>query len=180
MGNSLFCGGCGKSGMQPNWKHCPHCGFKILVPEVKCKLSGTPKESLPENWNPLFLRASDIADQLISEGFVQTKLELADPDWDQDWIEEFNHDHYRIAYLNDGEGQAKASIELVITGRPLEEMLKEKFSDLEDTQVRLLDDGWYIEVQSFESDWQADEAFAKILQENYGGEIVVAKPKKKK
>lgn len=151
-----------------------------MVPEVKCKLSGTPKESLPENWNPLFLRASDIADQLISEGFVQTKLELADPDWDQDWIEEFNHDHYRIAYLNDGEGQAKASIELVITGRPLEEMLKEKFSDLEDTQVRLLDDGWYIEVQSFESDWQADEAFAKILQENYGGEIVVAKPKKKK
>lgn len=180
MASTLFCGGCGKGNMQPLWKHCPYCGFKVLVPELNCQFPGLSKEEQPAGWNPLFLKASDIADQLISEGLAQTKLELADPEWGQDWIDEFNHNHYGVAYVINGEGNADFALDLVITGETTDTMLKEKFTDLDEVQVRLVDDGWYVEVHSFTDAWQEEEKFAKTLQENYGGEIFIAKPKKKK
>lgn len=180
MAHSLFCGGCGKGNMQPLWKHCPYCGFRVLVPELTCQFPGMTKEEQPEGWNPLFLKASDIAEQLIMANLAGSKLELADPEWGQEWIDEFNHDHYRVVYVLNAEGNAEFSLDLVITGLPTAVMLKEKFTDLEEVQVRLVDDGWYVEVHSFTDQWQAEEAYAKTLQENYGGEIFIAKPKKKK
>jgi hypothetical protein len=170
--------------MLATWKHCPHCGFKVLVPELVCILEGTPADELPDDWNPLFLRASDIADDLILNKFAQTQVEIADSDWGTGWVEEFNHNHMRIVYVYESEaqgGEAKFALNLVITGRSAESMLKDKFPGLEDVQVRLVDDGWYMEVDSFENDdWQAEEGYALLLQENYGGEILVAKPRKKK
>lgn len=180
MANSLFCGGCGKGNMQPLWKHCPYCGFRVLVPELECQFPGLAKENQPEGWNPLFLSAQDIADQLTSENLASTTIALADPQWAQEWIDEFNHDHYRVAYVTNSEGNADFQLDLVITSLPATEMLKEKFANLEEVQVRLVDDGWYVEVHSFSDAWQDEEAYAKRLQENYGGEIFIAKPKKKK
>ena len=180
MANTLFCGGCGKGNMQPTWKHCPYCGFKVLVPELNCQFPGLAKEDLPAGWNPLFLKASDIAEQLISEGIASSKLELADPEWGPEWVDEFNHNHYWVAFVVNSEGNATFSLDLVITSEPTALMLKEKFPDLDEVQVRLVDDGWYVEIHSFTDDWQAEEALAKQLQENYGGEIFIAKPKKKK
>lgn len=180
MAHSLFCGGCGKANMQPLWKHCPYCGFRVLVPELTCMFPGLTKEEQPEGWDPLFLKASDIADQLKIAKLAGHALELADPEWGQEWIDEFNHDHYRVAYVLNDQGNADFSLDLVITGVPTAEMLKEKFPDLDAVQVRLVDDGWYVEVHSFADMWREEEAYAKTLQDNYGGEIFIAKPKKKK
>ncbi len=180
MAEILFCGGCGKKGMLEVWKHCPHCGFKVLVPEIVCQFPGLPKGQLPEGWNPLFLKSGDIAEALIDSGFASSRLELADPDWDDAWVEEFNHDHFGVVYVVKEDGNARFSLDLMITGLPLAEQLKEKFEDLENPLVRLVDDGWCIELNSFGGAWQDEESYAKVLQENFGGEILIAKPKKKK
>lgn len=65
----------------------------------------------------------------------------------------------------------------MITEQTLAEMLEELESEeVEATQTRVLDDGWYIEVIHLEDSAPAELRLARELQANYGGEISVIKP----
>lgn len=165
--------------MLDSWKHCPHCGFQIVLPELDCMFPVPDKNVKAPGWNPLFLKAEDLVEELIRSGFAKTKLELADSQWDELWIEEFNHNHFRVAFRLLPSEETEIEFHGVITSQTVDEMLNEKFLGLENPQVRLIDDGWYIEVVSHIGGWEQEERVAIELQESYGGEVFVAKPRKK-
>jgi hypothetical protein len=61
---------------------------------------------------------------------------------------------------------------------PANEVLKQEQDNLDRVQVRLVDDGWLIEVQSIEEDFKLEGELALKLREAFGGEVYIVKPKK--
>jgi hypothetical protein len=177
---SLFCGGCGKDGLKDSWKHCPHCGFKVLVPKLDCIFLSDVDYSLEsEDW--LFVKSDEMAREVIEAGFAQRVSQIADTQWGEEGIEEFNHNHFRLAFKhqnNDVSAPVELELNLVITALPASEVLGNPQDDIDRVQVRLIDDGWLIEVQSVEKNWKLEGELALKLREAFGGEVYIVKPKK--
>lgn len=177
MTHDTFCGGCGQKGMQANWRHCPHCGFKVLRASQACMYPVPTKSEQPAGWNPLWVKANDIADDLMAEGYLSTKQPLPSSDWDEAWIEEFKHDHYAVGTKNNESGEPNLALQMVVTSQPRERILAANMPKLDWVEVRLIDDGWYIAISTFDDTYAKAQNLAKQIQAVFGGEILVSKPK---
>lgn len=170
-----FCEGCGQP-VNGVWKHCPRCGYKSSFASP----SGVKTKMAPKAFTPLFSSASELALDLIASGLADFQTVKPDPNWEPFWKKEFTADRYRVLFVNNLDKNPENSqfaLSAVITEQTLAEMLDELESEeVEATQTRVLDDGWYIEVIHLEDSAPAELRLAKELQANYGGEISVIKP----
>lgn len=165
-----FCEGCGQQKLG-SWKHCPLCGFKVSTQKA------TTFEG--EGIKRLFATTAEFAEDLLASDLADFKLSKADKDWDEELKQQFNSGTLQVLYVNkvdQNPDNAEFALTLVFTSLTLKQALTEKFTDLESTQTRLIDDGWYIEVAHLEDNTAAELKYAKRLQAEYGGEIQVVKP----
>ena len=165
-----FCEGCGQQKLGL-WKHCPLCGFRVST------LKGNPDSAT--SIKRLFSTTAEFAEDLMASDLADIKLSKPDKDWDEDLKQQFVSGKLQVLYVNkvdQNPDNAEFALTLVFTDLTLKQALEEEFSDLESTQTRLLDDGWYIEVAHLEDNIAAELKYAKKLQAEYGGEIQVVKP----
>lgn len=162
-----FCEGCGRP-IESGWKHCPACGTGVPV------FKGV-------DWSPVFSSANELAESLLAEEIATFYDNSPDPEWDEYWEQEFKLDRFRVLYVErpGSEDDFKVALDVVINDKTLQEQKEEAFPDLDTTQTRVVDDGWYIEVTDFDGDAEEEALVARLIEETYGGEILISKPKKK-
>lgn len=181
----MYCDNCGFDVKQA-WKHCPRCG-KNQRPAQPAKEYVTSEEvglpvPPPDDWDPLFIKASDIENELVNESkLADFSFPSIDSDWDPYWVEKFEADEYRVVFIRKAGGaddDFQTALDLVITGVPAKDLERTTRSELTSPEIRLVDDNWYIEITDVDGDTKAERKIAKDLQDKYGGKIQVTNPLK--
>jgi hypothetical protein len=128
------------------------------------------------NWNPLFMKASEIADALRESGFAdEIPTTLSSRKYDANERQQFADDQFRVAHLT-GNSKSKSGFQFVLLlsthSVPLSKGMQHDMSDLGFPAVRVVDDGWHIEIHEEADDLKASLKLAKSIVDSFGGSIL--------
>jgi hypothetical protein len=142
--------------------------------EVKYAVGGTVVSQT--NWNPLFVQASHIADALADSGFAdEIPTTLSSRKYDANERQQFADDQFRVAHLT-GNSKSKSGFQFVLLlsthSVPLSKGMQHDMSDLGFPAVRVVDDGWHIEIHEEADDLKASLKLAKSIVDSFGGSIL--------
>jgi hypothetical protein len=142
--------------------------------EVKYAVGGTLVSQT--NWNPLFVKASHMADALADSGFAdEIPTTLSSRQYDADERQQFADDQFRVAHLT-GQSKSKSGFQFVLLlsthSVPLSKGMQHDMSDLGFPAVRVVDDGWHIEIHEEADDIKASLKLAKSIVDSFGGSIL--------
>lgn len=127
------------------------------------------------NWNPLFVKASDMADALKDSGFADEIPTVLSKQYDAEERRLFAEDQFRVVHLT-GDAKSKRGFQFVMMlsthSVPLSKGLEHDMSDLGFPVVRVVDDGWHIEIHEESDDIDSALKLAKNIVDGFGGSII--------
>lgn len=127
------------------------------------------------NWNPLFVKASDIAEALKDSGFADEIPTVLSKQYDTEDRRQFSEDQFRVAHLT-GNSKSKRGFQFVMGlsthNTPVSMGMQHDMSDLGFPVVRVVDDGWHIEIHEESDDLASSMKLAESIVENFGGSIL--------
>ena len=127
------------------------------------------------NWNPLFVKASDMADALKDSGFADEIPTVLSKQYDAEERRQFTEDQFRVVHLT-GAAKSKRGFQFVLLlsthSIPLSKGMEHDMSELGFPVVRVVDDGWHIEIHEEADDIAASTSLAKSIVESFGGSIL--------
>jgi hypothetical protein len=127
------------------------------------------------NWNPLFVKASDIADALKASGFADELLTSLDKQYDSEEHRQFAEDQLRVVHLK-GNAKGKGGFQFVMMlsthNLPLSIGMEYDLSVMDFPVVRVVDDGWHIEIHEENDDLASSLKLAQGIVDNFGGSLL--------
>jgi hypothetical protein len=128
------------------------------------------------NWNPLFIHASDIADALKESGFADDiPTTLSSRKYDSEERQQFADDKFRVAHLT-GDPKSKRGFQFVLLlsthSFPLSKGMEHDLSAMDFPVVRVVDDGWHIEIHEENDDLASSLKLAQSIVDNFGGSLL--------
>ena len=127
------------------------------------------------NWNPLFVNASDIALALKDSGFADEIPTVLSKQYDAEERRQFAEDQFRVVHLN-GASKSKRGFQFVLLlsthSIPLTKGMEHDMSEMGFPVVRVVDDGWHIEIHEETDDIAAAIKLAKSIVDSFGGSIL--------
>lgn len=176
----IFCEQCGFK-VQDSWKHCPKCSHKVSIPTKAKPAEAKVEVKLPDDWDPLFTSSQVMQEEFIRAGLATSGITEADKEWEDQWIAAFNGDTYRPVFGDEyGGTEAPYIIHLGTSFETLTAALDQTDTKVDQVTVKVIDDGWSAEIEFEDNDFLKAEELAKDIQAQFGGEVVVVKPKANK
>lgn len=131
------------------------------------------------NWNPLFVKASDMADALKDSGFADEIPSVLSKQYDAEERRLFAEDQFRVVHLT-GESKSKRGFQFVMLlsthSVPVSKGLEHDMSNLGFPVVRVVDDGWHIEIHEESDDIESSLKLAGGIVDSFGGSIIRSTP----
>jgi len=161
-------------------------GFSVTVRENNCShiktdhaadvqyvVGGTLVDQT--NWNPLFVKASDMADALKDSGFADEIPSTLSRQYDADERRQFAEDQFRVVHLT-GEAKSGKGFQFVLLlsthSIPMSKGMEHDLSELDFPVVRVVDDGWHIEIHEENDDLGASLKLAQSIIDSFGGSVL--------
>lgn len=151
---------------------CAHISTDFAA-DVEYVVGGTVVSQT--NWNPLFVKASDIADALKASGFADELLSSLDKQYDSEEQRQFKEDQLRVVHLK-GNAKAKGDFQFVMMlsthNLPMSIGMEHDLSAMDFPVVRVVDDGWHIEIHEENDDLASSLKLAQSIVDNFGGSLL--------
>jgi hypothetical protein len=151
---------------------CDHIS-RDFASDVEYVVGGTVVSQT--NWNPLFVKASDMADALKASGFADELLSSLDKQYDSEEQRQFAEDQLRVVHLK-GNAKGKGGFQFVMMlsthNLPLSLGMEYDLSVMDFPLVRVVDDGWHIEIHEENDDLASSLKLAQSIVDNFGGSLL--------